>query len=84
MLMRNQPGDYRLCPRHCRQVRDVGHRLTAGETITVTVPESVVWAVAEPVFTAGSTYWITWTPMGEKYLAVWVELEAEADEPADV
>lgn len=57
---------------------------TAGETITVTVPESVVWAVAEPVFTAGSTYWITWTPMGEKYLAVWVELEAEADEPADV
>lgn len=59
----------------------------AGETITVAVPESVVWAVAEPVFTPGSTYWITWTPMGEKYLAVWVELEAETeadDEPADV
>lgn len=61
---------------------------TAGETITVTVPESVVWAVAGPVFTPGSMYWITWTPMGDKYLAVWVELEAEteaeADEPADV
>lgn len=57
---------------------------TAGETITVTMPDSVVWAVAEPVFTAGSTYWITWTPMGDKYLAVWVELEAETDEPADV
>lgn len=57
----------------------------AGETITVAVPESVVWAVAEPVFTAGSTYWITWTPIGDKYLAVWVEVEAEADdEPADV
>mgnify|MGYP001298569938 CR=1 FL=1 len=59
---------------------------TAGETITVTVPESVIWAVAEPVFTAGFTYWITWTPMGDKYLAVWVEVEAEeeTDEPADV
>ena len=53
---------------------------TAGEIITVTVPDTVVWAVAEPVFTAGSTYWITWTPMGDKYLAVWVEVEA--DEPA--
>lgn len=63
-------------------------QFTAGETITVTMPDSVVWAVAEPVFTAGSTYWITWTPMGEKYLAVWVEFEAETeaetDEPADV
>lgn len=60
---------------------------TAGEAITVTVPDTVVWAVAEPVFTAGSTYWITWTPMGDKYLAVWVEVEAETeetDEPADV
>lgn len=57
---------------------------TAGETITVTVPESVVWAVAEPVFTPGSTYWITWTTMGEKYLAVWTEVEAETDESADV
>lgn len=54
----------------------------ADETITVTVPESVVWAVAEPMFTPGSMYWITWTPMGEKYLAVWVEVEA--DESADV
>lgn len=59
-------------------------QFTAGETITVTVPESVVWAVAEPVFTAGSAYWITWTPMGDKYLAVWTEVEAAADEPADV
>ena len=59
-------------------------QFTAGETITVTMPDSVVWAVAEPVFTAGSTYWITWTPIGDKYLAVWVELEAETDEPADV
>lgn len=56
---------------------------TAGEVITVTVPATVVWAVAEPVFTAGSTYWITWTPMGDKYLAVWTEVEA-TDEPADV
>lgn len=55
----------------------------AGETITVTVPDTVVWAVAEPVFTAGSTYWITWTPMGDKYLAVWVEVESEAEEEID-
>lgn len=52
---------------------------TAGETITVTVPDTVVWAVAEPVFTPESTYWITWTPLGDKYLAVWTEVEA--DEP---
>lgn len=57
-------------------------QFTAGETITVTVPDTVIWAVAEPVFTPGSTYWITWTPMGEKYLAVWVEVEA--DESTDV
>lgn len=57
-------------------------QFTAGEAVTVTVPDSVVWAVAEPVFAAGSAYWITWTPMGDKYLAVWTE--AEVDEPADV
>ena len=55
----------------------------AGETITVTVPDTVVWAVAEPVFTPGSTYWISWVPLGDKYLAVWTEVEA-TDEPAAV
>lgn len=46
----------------------------AADGITVTLPETVVWAAAEPVWTAGSTYWITWTELGDKYLAVWVEV----------
>lgn len=50
---------------------------TAGEAITVTVPSSVVWAVAQPVFTAGATYWISVVPLGDKYLAAWTEVEAD-------
>lgn len=49
---------------------------TAGDTVTVTLPDTVVWAVAEPVFTAGSTYWLTVVPMAGKYLAAWAEVEA--------
>ena len=45
----------------------------AGDGITVTLPDTAIWAVAEPVWTAGSTYWITWTALGDKYLAVWAE-----------
>lgn len=52
-------------------------QFTAGEGIAVTVPETVIWAVAEPVWTADSTYWITWTELGDKYLAVWVEVPAD-------
>lgn len=48
----------------------------AADGVTVTLPDTVLWAVAEPVFTAGCTYWITFTELGEKYLAVWVEVPA--------
>lgn len=51
-------------------------QFTAGEGIAVTVPGTVIWAAAEPVFTAGSTYWIAWTELGDKYLGVWVEVPA--------
>lgn len=44
---------------------------TADTGITVSVPASVVWAVATPVFEAGKTYWLSFTPMGSGYLGVW-------------
>lgn len=52
---------------------------TAGETITVTVPDTLVWAVAEPIFTAGSTYWLSVVPLGDKYLAAWTEVSNESE-----
>ena len=51
-------------------------QFTAGETIEVNLPDGVIWAVAEPVFTPGSSYWITWTPFGDHYLGVWAEYES--------
>lgn len=48
----------------------------SADGVTVTLPDTIVWAVAEPVFTAGYAYWITWTELGDKYLAVWVEVPA--------
>ena len=44
---------------------------TADTGITVSAPASVVWAVATPVFEAGKTYWLSFTPMGSGYLGVW-------------
>lgn len=55
---------------------------TAGETITVTVPDTLIWAVAEPVFSAGSTYWLSVVPLGEKYLAAWTEVLADGSQTA--
>ena len=46
-----------------------------GEPPTVTLPTSVEWAVAEPVFTAGYTYYLSFIPFGEKILGVWVAKE---------
>ena len=48
----------------------------SADGVTVTLPDTIVWAVAEPVFTAGCTYWLTITELGGKYLAVWVEVPA--------
>lgn len=47
---------------------------TAGNTITVTVPDTLIWAIAEPIFTAGATYWLSVVPLTSKYLAVWTEV----------
>lgn len=51
-------------------------QFTAGEGITVTVPDTVKWAVADPVFIAGVTYWLSFVPLitGE-ILGVWVSNE---------
>ena len=54
----------------------------AEDGVTVTVPDSLVWAVAEPVFTAGSTYWLSVVPLADKYLAVWTEVTADESESA--
>ena len=50
----------------------------AGDTITVTLPASVVWNYgATPVFTPGSEYWLMFVPLlNGKVLGVWNEVEA--------
>lgn len=51
-----------------------------GEPPTVTLPTSVEWAVAEPTFTAGYTYYLSFIPFGDKILGVWVAKELAASE----
>ena len=46
-------------------------QFTAGDTITVMVPDTVVWAVADPVFEPNRTYWLSFVPVGAKHLGVW-------------
>lgn len=53
---------------------------TAGEYIAVALPTSVEWAVAEPTFTAGYTYYLSFIPFGDKILGVWVAKELTTDE----
>ena len=48
---------------------------TAGENISVSIPASVEWAVAEPSFTAGYTYYLSFIPFNDKILGVWVAKE---------
>lgn len=51
-------------------------QFTAGDGIAVTVPESVTWAVAAPIWTAGVTYWFSFVPLiTGKILGVWVSDE---------
>lgn len=62
------------------RVEQWGLVFTASEDgVTVTVPDSLVWAVAEPVFTAGATYWLSVVPLGNKYLAAWTEVSNESE-----
>ena len=44
---------------------------TAGEGLTVSVPEGVRWAVTEPVWVAGCGYALTFIPLGSGYLGLW-------------
>jgi len=55
-----------------------GIHFAAGETITVTLPASVVWNWgAAPVFTPGSEYWLLFTPLlNGRVLGIWNEVEA--------
>ena len=48
---------------------------TAGEGISVSIPASVDWAVAEPTFTQGYTYYLSFIPFGGRILGVWVAKE---------
>ena len=51
-------------------------QFTAGEGITVSLPDTVRWAVAEPVFTTGVSYWLSFVPLvGGDILGVWVSYE---------
>lgn len=51
-------------------------QFAAGEGITVTLPDTVKWAIAEPVFTAGVTYWLSFVPLiSGGILGVWVSNE---------
>lgn len=50
-------------------------QFTAGAGLSVSLPEGSVWALAEPVWTEGSIYWLTWTELVDgRYLCVWVEV----------
>jgi len=55
-----------------------GIHFKAGETISVTLPDTVIWNYgAAPVFTPGSEYWLLFAPMLDgRVLGVWNEVEA--------
>lgn len=52
-------------------------QFTAGDTITVTLPDYVKWSVAEPVFVPGVSYWLSFVPLiSGDILGVWVSDES--------
>ena len=51
-------------------------QFTAGESITVELPDTVRWSVAEPVFVAGVAYWLSFVPLLDGILGVWVSDES--------
>lgn len=46
-----------------------------GDTVAVAYPETVIWAIAEPVFEANKIYWLSFIPLGAKHLGVWTVAE---------
>ena len=51
-----------------------------GYAPNVCIPASVEWAVAEPIFTSGYTYYLSFIPFGNKLLGVWVVKELKVSE----
>ena len=51
---------------------------TAGDGISVSIPANVEWSVAEPLFTAGYIYYLSFIPLGNKILGIWVAKELSA------
>jgi hypothetical protein len=76
----NQPVDWLTISDFERNAKHADNNLwaiqfTAGENISVSFPIEVVWAVAEPVFTPGYTYYLSFLPFGYKILGIWVAKE---------
>lgn len=44
---------------------------TTGDSISVDYPDTVHWALAEPVWEANKTYWLSFIPFNDKYLGIW-------------
>lgn len=44
---------------------------TAADTISIDYPDTVKWALAEPIFDPNTTYWLSFIPFGGNYLGVW-------------
>ena len=53
-------------------------QFTAGAGLSVVLPDTSVWAVAEPVWTEGCIYWLSWTQLVDgRHLCVWVEVPGD-------
>lgn len=52
-------------------VEDWSVVFTADTGITVTLPNTVTWSVATPVFEAGKTYYLSFVHIGTGYIGVW-------------
>ena len=50
-----------------------------GFSLWLAIDLGIEWAVAEPVFTAGYTYYLSFIPFGDKILGVWVAKELSAE-----
>jgi hypothetical protein len=51
---------------------------TAADTITLNLPDSIVWAIAEPVFESSKTYWLSFVPFDNRHLGVWTVADTTA------
>lgn len=44
---------------------------TPKENASIIVPETVKWAIVDPLFDGGKTYWLSFVAFGANYLGVW-------------